>query len=114
MLAVTELCWTTADRPPEAESGLAAVYPGITTISANLRTLEDEGYAPEGCFVLPLRCWTEHYVAPIDAGLDGFLARHGNGGAARRIVAEHRDEAALVRSHGTWAAYVFFVATRPV
>jgi len=112
VLAISELTWTTATRPAEIDSHWNAEYPGITTASANLRTLEAEGYAPLGFFFLPPRCWTDNYYAPLHAGFEPFLERHGHSEAAKRIVDTEQAEIELFRQHGRWYGYAFYVARR--
>ena len=97
-LVVSELTWTTANRPGEIEAHWTAEYPGITAPSANMRTLEDAGYAPIGFFFIPASSWLAHYYAPLEAGADAFLERHDHRDAARAIVESDRAEARLAEA----------------
>lgn len=112
VLAVTELSWTTAERPADVEAHWNAEYPGIDTPSAKLRVLEDAGYAPLGLFVLPRSCWETEYYAPLRAGFGAFLDRHDHGDAARRIVEAEEAEMRLYEERGAWYGYVFYIAQR--
>ena len=112
-LVVSELTWTTANRPGEIEAHWTAEYPGITAPSANMRTLEDAGYAPIGFFFIPASSWLAHYYAPLEAGADAFLERHDHRDAARAIVESDRAEADLYRTHGRWFGYAYYIAQQP-
>jgi len=112
VLAVSELCWTTAARPGPVEAYWSRAYPGIRTASANLAALEAAGYEVRGAFALPERCW-EAYHAPLRAGASAFLERHGDRDAARSVVRAQDEEMRVRDAHGAWYGYVFFIARRP-
>jgi SAM-dependent methyltransferase len=111
-LAVTELTWTTATRPHDIDAHWTREYPGIATASANLRTLELEGYRPLACFFLPEHCWTDNYYTPLQRGFDAFLERHGHSHAARQIVEAEQTEIDLRRARGEWYGYAFYIARK--
>ena len=112
-LVVSELSWTTASRPEEIEAHWTTEYPGITTVSANMRTPEDAGYAPIGFFFIPGSSWLANYYEPLGAGHDAFLERHDHSDAARAIVENDRAEADLYRAHAQWFGYAFYIARTP-
>jgi len=113
VLAVTELSWRTAERPASVEAHWRAEYPGIATAGGNLLRLEEAGYEPLGMFWLPSSCWEEGYYGPIEADLEGFVARHGGDPRARAIADAERVEIELFRTSGAWFGYAFFVARWP-
>lgn len=110
VLAVTELSWTTSQRPREVEEHWTAEYPGIATALANLQTLQREGYHPLGFFFLPAHCWEANYYAPLRAGFQEFLDRHDGSDQARAIVDAEEAEMRLYREHGDWYGYAFYIA----
>jgi len=114
VIAISELTWTTAERPADIEAHWTAAYPGIATASGNLRRLEAAGYAPAGFFFLPDACWEENYYAPLRAGVPAFLERHGRSDAVRRLVAAEEAEMALYRDRGAWYGYAFYIARKTV
>ncbi len=77
-----------------------------------MRTLEAACYAPAGFFTIPRRCWTDNYFAPLRAGFDAFLSRHGRAPEARAIVAAEEAEMRLFDEFGAWFGYAFFLARR--
>jgi SAM-dependent methyltransferase len=112
VLAVSELSWTSAQRPPEVEAHWTREYPGIRTVAENLGTLEREGYHPLACFVLPEPCWEQNYYAPLRAGFAAFLDRHAGDPDAAAIVAAEQAEMTLRARHGAWYGYAFYIARR--
>lgn len=112
VIAVSELTWTTAQRPAEIERHWTAEYPGIATASTNLRTVEEAGYRPLAMFFLPARCWIENYYAPLRASFPSFVERHGNSPAAQRIVSAEEAEMRLYEEHGAWYGYAFYIASK--
>lgn len=113
-LVVSELVWTTATRPRSVHDAWAADYPGITTVSENLRMIEAAGYRPRGFFVLPENCWTDAYYMPLRKAFPTFLARHQGDELARRIVDEQEAEIRRFERDGRWYGYAFFIAEKPV
>lgn len=109
-LVVSELVWTTAARPEAVDAAWTAEYPGITTVSENLRMIEAAGYRPQGFFVLPDDCWTDGYYTPLREAFPTFLDRHAGDGVARRIVDEQEAEIRRFEQDGRWYGYAFFIA----
>ncbi len=112
VLAVSELSWTTSERPAEVDDHWSRAYPGIATASEKLRTLEQAGYEPVGMFFLPSRCWIENYYAPLRAGFPAFLERHRHSEMARSLVASEEAEMQMFDSFGRWYGYGFYIARR--
>lgn len=112
VLAVSELTWTTGHRPPELQAHWEREYPEVGTAAAKLGVLERHGYSPRGYFVLPARCWLDHYYRPLQAGFGAFLTRHAHSEAARAVVAEHEQEIALYEQHQAHFGYGFYVARK--
>ena len=112
VLAVSELSWKTEQRPAEVEAHWTREYPGISTPSANIRTLEQAGYEPMGFFFLPDRCWTANYYEPLRAGFRAFLERHGHSDAAEEVVAGEEHEMRMFEAFGRWYGYAFYISRR--
>jgi SAM-dependent methyltransferase len=112
-LVVSELTWTTPERPQKIADHWTQEYPGIGTVRDNLQRLERAGYQPTAFFFLPDRCWTDHYHGPLEISLKDFVDRHestGHGDAARRLAESELSEADLWRRFGRWYGYAFYVA----
>lgn len=112
VLVASEITWLTDSRPPELQDHWDAEYPEIEVASAKLRILERHGYSPIGYFVLPERCWLEHYYRPLQARFDGFLKRNGHREAARAIVAAEQREIELYEAYKAYVGYGMYIARK--
>lgn len=112
LLVVSEITWTTATRPAELQRHWQTQYAEIDLSSAKIALLERHGYAPIGFFVLPQRCWLDHYYRPLQARFDDFLRRNGHSEAARAIVCAEEHEIRLYETHGSHFGYGMYVARR--
>ena len=111
VLAVTEISWTTDERPAEIEYHWSREYPDIATVGTKLRQIEAAGYEPLGHFMLDAACWAAYY-GPLRAGFEPFLERHAESEAARAIVEAEGREMQLHEQYGSYFNYVFYVARR--
>lgn len=112
LLVVSEITWTTAERPPELQAHWLAEYPEIDLASAKIGQLEQSGYAPIGYFVLPPACWLDTYYRPMRDRFSDFLARHGNSAEARAIVAAEQREIELYEQYGAYYSYGVYIARK--
>lgn len=112
VLAVSDLTWLTEARPPDLQAHWEAAYSGIDTASARMAILERQGYAPMGYFVLPEACWLENYYRPMEQRFPGFLSRHGDTPAARRVVEAEAREIRLYEDHSAYFGYGFYIARK--
>lgn len=112
VLAVSEITWLTAERPAELDEHWSQEYPEVATASTKLAVLERHGFTPVGYFVLPERCWLDHYYRPLQQRFDDFLARHGHSDAARAIVDAEQHEIALYERFAAHVSYGFYIARR--
>jgi SAM-dependent methyltransferase len=112
VLALSELSWTTSDRPKDVEAHWLREYGEIQTPASKFRVLEEAGYSPVGFFFLPRECWEEQYYAPLSAGFGAFLDRHSHSVEARRTVEAEEHEMRMYRERGRWYGYGFYIARR--
>jgi SAM-dependent methyltransferase len=112
ILVVSEITWTTSDRPRELQDHWDREYPEIDLASSKIRILEQQGYSPIGYFVLPEHCWLENYYRPMQARFEDFLNRNGNREEARRIVVAERREIELYERFKAYFSYGVYVARR--
>jgi SAM-dependent methyltransferase len=114
ILAVSEITWSSSQRPVEIEKYWHDAYPEIDTAAARMGVLESCGYIPLGYFLLPEYCWLDNYYRPLQASFDDFLRRNDNSAAARAIVAAEEEEIALYEEFGQYYSYGFYIAQQPV
>ncbi len=112
ILAVSELTWLTQARPAELQRHWLQQYPEVDTAAAKIALLEANGFSPLAYFTLPQQCWLDNYYRPLQARFAGFLARHGNSGAAEAIVAAEQNEIALYERNMAFVGYGYFIAKK--
>jgi SAM-dependent methyltransferase len=112
LLVVSEITWITNSRPLELQRHWDSEYPEIDLASAKIRVLERSGYGPVGYFVLPERCWLDHYYRPMQERFADFLELHGNSDSARAIVAAEQREIELYERYKDHVSYGVYVARR--
>ncbi len=100
-LAVSEMAWLRSDPPEECRRFFAEVYPGMTTIAANLATIEACGYDVVGHFTEPESAWWDHYYLPLEARLrivaTAVRQRRGKAGHNRLHSEGDRDVSQVLR-----------------
>lgn len=111
VMVVSELSWTSAERPAEIEAHWNREYPGIALPSAKIAALEAAGFAPLAHFMLDRSCW-EDYLGPLERGFEAFLRRHGSDALSTALVEAERREIELFHRHGDWFTYGVYVARR--
>lgn len=111
-LAVSEIAWTTADRPQELTDYWQQEYPEIDTISAKIRVLEQNGYAPLAHVVLPPSCWLDHYYGPMQERFAAFLEKHHHSAVATQLIEQEQQEIAYYQKYRGYYSYGFFLAQK--
>jgi ubiquinone/menaquinone biosynthesis C-methylase UbiE len=109
LLVVSEITWTTSDRPSEIQKYWEAEYPEIDTASSKINILEKNGYSPVAYFVLPERCWLENYYRPLQNSFAEFIVRNANNENAQAIVEAEKKEMSLYekfRRHYSYGVYI--------
>ncbi|MBW1985331.1 MAG: SAM-dependent methyltransferase, partial [Deltaproteobacteria bacterium] len=111
-LVVSEITWTTNDRPFEIQKHWEAEYPEISTASAKISILENSGYSPIAYFVLPERCWLDNYYRPLQNSFAEFLARNANNENAQAIVEAEKKEISLYEGFKKYYSYGVYIARK--
>lgn len=111
-LAVSEISWITPERPAEISRHWESEYPGIDSISAKIRMLEQAGYVPSAHFILPPECWTIQYYQPLEASFTAFLERHPGDSSACEVVEAEKKEIRLYHEYRDYYSYVFYIARK--
>ena len=112
LLVVSEITWTTGDRPSEVQKFWDSAYPEIATAADNIGVLERTGYSPIAYFALPESCWIDNYYRPLQEGFPGFLARHADNDKARAIVEAEEKEITLYRKFKSYYSYGVYIARK--
>lgn len=109
ILALSEACWLTDDRPPECVEYWQENYPAIGTTDALRETCAASGYRVLDSFPIPERDWLVEYYLPLEARLPGMRGKYAGDPEALAFVEESQREVDLYRKYaGVWG-YLFLV-----
>jgi SAM-dependent methyltransferase len=111
-IAVSEASWFTNERPAEINDFWENAYPEIDTIPNKLSKMQNAGYVPVACFILPENCWTHNfYDLQIQVQTD-FLKKYADSKTAADLVANERREAELYYKYKDYYGYVFYIGRK--
>ena len=111
-IAVSEASWFTEKRPAEIEEFWVDAYPGIDTIPKKVAQMQKAGYIPVANFILPEKCWTEHFYAPQINAEKVFLEKKAGNKAAAEFIANQRHETNLYYKYKNYYGYVFYIGKK--
>lgn len=108
-MGISEITWTTNQRPKELEDFWCKEYPQIATASEKINQITNEGLQLKGYFELPQKDWWETYYLPLEAGFPDFLKRHSNSAEALEVVRMHEEEIQFYKQYQDYYSYGFYV-----
>ena len=108
-MAVTEVCWTKPDPPPECTAFWAQEYPAIRDVSTLLAVIAECGYETIGHFTLPPSSWWDDYYRPLQQNVTAFRERHRDEADAQELAGQVQREIDLWHAYSDFYSYVFFV-----
>ncbi|MBN1103242.1 MAG: class I SAM-dependent methyltransferase [Deltaproteobacteria bacterium] len=111
-IAVSEASWFTEERPVEIDGFWKNAYPEIDTISNKVAQMQRTGYIPIATFVLPEKCWTEHFYDPQVSAQKSFLKKYAGNKTAEEFIANQRYEAELYYKYKEFYGYVFYIGKK--
>jgi SAM-dependent methyltransferase len=111
-LVVSEISWTSDDRPQEIQEFWTAAYPEIATAADKISQLETTGYTMRGHFMLPEYCWLDNYYLPVQQAFTDFIDRHSHDPKAQAIVDAMAEEIMLYEKFGAYYSYGMYVAQK--
>ena len=112
LLVVSEITWTTNDRPVEIQKYWEAEYPEIGTASSKISIIEKNGYSTLAYFVLPEHCWLDNYYRALQNSFSKFLARNADDENAQAIVEAEKKEIALYEKYKLNYSYGVYIAKK--
>jgi len=112
VLVVSEITWSTNNRPSELEEYWKSQYPEIDTASSKIKILEENGYKLKAYFLLPEYCWTENYYRPLQNTFDDFLKQNGSSNEAINIVSSEETEIGLYNKFKSYYSYGVYIAEK--
>ncbi len=113
-IAVTDASWLSDERPSEIETFWNEAYPEIDTIANKTDQMQKAGYRVVAVFVLPEKCWTEHFYQPQALIQEKFLKDHEGNPAAGALVENEKHEALLYETYKAFYGYVFYIGKKTV
>ncbi len=108
-IAVTEVCWTRPDPPPECAAFWAEEYPAIRDVPALLRVVTECGYETVGHFTLPPFSWWDEFYQPLQRSVTTFRERHANEPDALELANQVQREIDMWHAYSEFYSYEFFV-----
>jgi ubiquinone/menaquinone biosynthesis C-methylase UbiE len=112
LLVVSEITWTTSERPFEIQKHWESEYPEIGTASSKISILENSGYTPVAYFTLSDHCWLNNYYRPMQNSFSEFLARNANSEHAKAIVEAEKKEISLYEDYKNYFSYGVYIAKK--
>ena len=111
-LVVSEITWTTNERPFELQNHWESEYPEIGTASSKISILESSGYTPVAYFTLPDHCWINNYYRPMQNSFSEFLARNAHSEEAKTMVDAEKKEISLYEEYKNYFSYGMYIAKK--
>jgi len=110
-LAVSEMAWFRPDPPAECRQFFAGVYPAMTSVEANLATIEACGYEIIGHFTEPESAWWEFYH-PLEERLRSLRERYAADAEKQAVIESIQMEIDVYRKYSAYYGNVFYVMRR--
>jgi SAM-dependent methyltransferase len=108
-MAVTEVCWTKPDPPPDCAAFWAQEYPAIRDASALLKIIGECGYDTVGHFALPPSSWWDDYYRPLQRNVTAFREGHRDEPDAQELADQVQREIDVWHACSEFYSYEFFV-----
>jgi ubiquinone/menaquinone biosynthesis C-methylase UbiE len=108
-LAATEISWLKGNPPEELKLFWDQAYPGMGSISENLKIIQKAGYRLIDHFVLPESAWWDDYHTHIEKKLGPLREKYAGDSAAAEILDMEQLEIDLYRKYSDYYGYVFYV-----
>jgi len=111
-LAVSEMAWLRSDPPADCQRFFANVYPAMTSVAANLATIEACGYEIIGHFAQPESAWWEPYYHPLEERLRSLRKRHAADAERLSVIESIQAEIDVYRKYSAFYGNVFYLMRR--
>ena len=108
-MAVTEVCWTKPDPPPDCAAFWAQEYPAIRDVPARLAVIAECGYETVGHFPLPPSSWWDDYYRPLQQNVTEFRERHRDEADAQELAGQMQREIDVWHAYSEFYSYECFV-----
>jgi len=109
VLALSEACWLTEDRPAECVEYWAQNYPAMGTVEDLRAICADEGYRVLDSFTLPERDWLEEFYLPLEGRLVRMREKYKGDPEALEVVESSQTELDFYKKYSNVWGYLFLV-----
>ncbi|MBI9112001.1 MerR family transcriptional regulator [Maridesulfovibrio ferrireducens] len=111
-LAVSELVWTSENRPEEAFKFWTESYPEMKTIEQNIKLFEKHGYEMIAHFIQPATDWWDEYYAEMAKNLPEFVEEHKEISEVNILSENLNKEMDMMRKYPDSQGYAFYLARK--
>jgi ubiquinone/menaquinone biosynthesis C-methylase UbiE len=108
-MALTEVCWTKPDPPPDCAAFWAQEYPAIRHASTLLAVIGECGYETVDHFALPPSSWWDDYYRPLQQNVTQFREHHRGEPDAQELADQIQREIDVWHAYSEFYSYEFFV-----
>lgn len=108
-LGVSELVYTTDQRPEEIAQYLEADYPAIKTLAGNRELVQNCGFQIVTEFVLPKSSWLNNYYLPMEERIHVLEVKYKDNVEAIKVLDCFKKEIAYYKKFSDYYSYQFFV-----
>lgn len=111
-IVVSEISWTTDERPAEIESYWIEAYSEIDTMEEKLKVIRNSGYEPITHFELSEEAWLENYYNPMEERIESFLQKYNNSEDVKTFINLVHEEIEVYKQYHEYFNYVFYIAKK--
>lgn len=111
-VAVTCPSWFTDDPPAEVETFWTDAGSRLDTIGTNVFMMQKAGYIPVATFILPEKCWTDHYFAPRERAEKTLLEKYAGNKVVDDFIKNGKYEVELYSKYKKFYGYVFYIGKK--
>lgn len=108
-LGVSELVYTTEQRPDEIAQYLEADYPDIKTLEGIRELVTNCGYEIIDDFVLPKSSWLNNYYLPMEERIPVLEEKYKDNELAMNVLTAFRTEINYYKKFSDYYGYQFLV-----
>ena len=108
-IVVSEVSWLKNHVSPEPLAFWGKHYPGIGTISKNIRIIEHSGYVPVAHFILPEEAWWKFYYTPMIKRIEELKVKHRGDREWEKALKDELEEIELFEKYASEYGYVFYI-----
>jgi SAM-dependent methyltransferase len=111
-VAVTSPSWFADAHPLEVDKFWLDAGSKLDTIGHNIEVMQAAGYQFIASFMLPEKCWTDHYFVPRDAALKALLEKYSGNKTVEAFAMGNQREVELYSKYKQYYGYAFYIGKK--